>query len=73
MLTAIRHPYTAMTYEVVGENRVQVQDGNQTGLFDRSGRWLEGDLKSADPSFCRYVASAWVIAERRRTLGKAYQ
>jgi hypothetical protein len=73
MTTAIRHPFTAMTYELAGENRVRVTDGNRSGLFDRSGVWLEGELKIADPSFCRFIASAWVMDERRRQWGKAYR
>ncbi len=73
MLTAIRHPFTAMTYEVVGENCVRVLDGNKSGLFDRSGVWIEGDIKSADPCVCRFVASGWIMSERRRQWGKAYK
>lgn len=73
MPTAIRHPFTAMTYELAGENRVRVRDGNRSGLFDRSGVWLEGDLKSADPCVCRFVASDWIMSERRRQWGKAYK
>jgi hypothetical protein len=73
MPTVIRHPFTAMTYELAGENRVRVTHGNQSGFFDRSGTWLEGDLKSADPCFCRFIASAWVMDARRRAWGRAYQ
>ena len=73
MATALRHPYTAQTYELAGENRVRVKDGNKSGLFDRDGTWLEGDLKSADPMLCRFLASDWVMKERRREWGKAYK
>lgn len=73
MKTAIRHPYSAMTYELAGNNRVCVRDGNRSGIFDRSGSWIEGDIKSADPCLCRWIASDWHMNERRRVWGKAFK
>jgi len=73
MSIPIRHPYTAMSYELVDRNRIQITDGNRTGLFDADGTWLEGDIKSADPCFCRFLASGWVMDERRREWGRAYR
>ena len=73
MPTVIRHPFTALTYELAGENRVRVKDGNTSDLFDRDGVWIEGDVKSADPCFCRFIASAWIMDQRRRDWGKAYK
>lgn len=70
---AIRHPFTAMTYEAAGTDRVRVNDGKRFGLFDRSGNWIEGEIKSADPCFCRFLASGILMEERRREWGRAYK
>ena len=73
MFTAIRHPYNAAVYHLEAENRIHVEQGGQWGVFNRDGVWLEGELKMADPCFCRWIASAWVMSERRRMWGRAYR
>ena len=35
---------------------VRVEDGERTGLFQKDGRWIEGELREADPQFCGWVA-----------------
>lgn len=62
-----------MTYEALGPDRVRVTHGNQSGVFDRDANWIEGVITSADPCFCRFIASGARMDERRRDWGKAYK
>jgi len=52
----IRHPFSGALHEQEGDGRVRVTatDGT-TGLFTREGRWLEGELREADPQLCGWV------------------
>jgi hypothetical protein len=61
----LRYPYTGYRYRAEGPDRIRVDRGNMWGYFDRNGVWLEGPLQSAEGPFCRYMSSAWTIAERR--------
>ena len=73
MFTAIRHPYTAAAYHLEAENRIRVTHGGRSGIFDHDGVWLEGEVKTADPCFCRWIASEWIVTDRRRLWGRAYK
>jgi len=52
-----RHPSPNSNtyYGAYGPNRVRVKRGNQWGEFDRDGNWLAGEVRFADPTFCRWV------------------
>lgn len=52
-----RHPsHNSNTYYgAYGPNRLRMKRGNQWGEFDRDGNWLAGELRFADPTFCRWV------------------
>jgi hypothetical protein len=63
----LRYPYTGDLYSAEGEHRIRVQRAGHDelwGYFDGDGRWLEGPLRSADPTFCRYMSSGWILAAR---------
>lgn len=53
----IRHAFSGYTYERIDLDRVEVVDPatGRRGLFDRSARWLSGDLTYADFHLCGYV------------------
>jgi hypothetical protein len=53
------------TYRAEGPHRVRVESLSAWGLFTENGEWIEGVLRSADPTFCRWVASGCVMRERR--------
>jgi hypothetical protein len=56
----IRHALTRAVYEWAddGVGPVQVTDRHGCrGHFDRDGRWVSGELRSADPELCRWIAS----------------
>jgi len=52
------------TYTAESAKRVRVERGGVWGLFTENGVWLEGAIRSADPTFCRWVASAHAMAWR---------
>ncbi len=52
-----RHPLSGAMYDV-GEDglvRVVTRDGVE-GVFTPDGTWVEGELRSADPHFCAWLA-----------------
>ncbi len=59
MTGGIRHPFSGALYEPDGEGGVQVTREGLWGRFQRDGRWIEGDLREADPELC-----VWVTATR---------
>jgi len=60
----LRYPYTGFRYRAEGPQRIRVDRGDLYGYFDADGRWLEGEIRSADGPFCRYMSSNWILAER---------
>ncbi|MWA04871.1 hypothetical protein F8568_031785 [Actinomadura sp. LD22] len=69
MARVLRHPLNRSRYysfEEDGRVRVDLDrtgDGaERSGHFDDTGRWLDGDLKTADPQMCRYLYSNWRLA-----------
>ena len=60
-----RHPYQSSTYYgAYGPNRLRVKRGAQWGEFDRNGSWLAGELRYADPTFCRWVSGEHIYNAR---------
>ena len=59
-----RHPYSGELYAAHDVNRVEVIREGKSGFFTRNGQWIEGELKSADPIYCRWVSSANIVKPR---------
>lgn len=61
-----RHPsHNSITYYAAyGPNRLRVKSGDRWGEFDRDGNWLEGTLRFADPTFCRWVSGEHIYNAR---------
>ena len=71
-LVTFRFPYSGDKYTAEGKHRIRVERGNQWGYFDDCGRWLEeGPLQAADPCFCRFLSSSWIIDQDRPTWAMA--
>lgn len=71
---ALRYPYTGDLYRAESPDRIRVERAGHKekwGYFDRNGRWLEGPLRWADPTFCRFISSGWIVAERTEQGGRA--
>jgi hypothetical protein len=61
-----RHPsHNSTTYYAAhGPNRLRVKRGDQWGEFDRNGNWLAGQIRFADPTFCRWVSGEHIYNAR---------
>jgi hypothetical protein len=56
-----RFPFNGDVYTAEGSSRIRCARGETWGYFDSSGNWLEGPLRYADPTFCRYMGTQWVV------------
>ncbi|HKX77888.1 MAG TPA: hypothetical protein VJM34_05140 [Novosphingobium sp.] len=54
----IQHPLNRLQYERLEDGTVRVsgKDG-KFGVFDKNGRWISGERKSADTLMCVWVAT----------------
>lgn len=57
MTDTVRHPLKNQTYELLADGTVRVEDHDQhkAGIFRADGRWIEGELKYADPHLLEWV------------------
>jgi hypothetical protein len=55
--TGMRHAFSKALYELDANGNVVVTNGNLRGVFDGSGRWLEGELREADPQLCVWITN----------------
>jgi len=69
MVPTLRAPFTGDRYTAESPRRIRVEHDGRIGYFDDCGRWLEGELRSADPCFCRFLSSSWVIAQDPERFG----
>ena len=54
-MRGLRHPFSKALYEKNEDGSIRVTDNGKTGLFKRSGEWIEGELLEADPHLCGWV------------------
>jgi hypothetical protein len=70
LVTKTRHPLTNAEYSAESKNTVRVVDGDKSGLFDRFGEWIEGDLRQCDPHMCIWLTGLFVVKERNDTTAR---
>jgi hypothetical protein len=70
MATETLHPLTRARYEAEGANAVRVTDGSKWGLFDRTGGWIEGELRQCDPQMCIWLAGLALVEARTAAADK---
>ena len=51
------HPFDAMLYEIQDDGTIKVSGRGIWGIFTDEGRWIEGELRQADPQLCVWVAN----------------
>lgn len=56
MSGGLRHPFTGILYICTPDGKIRLEHDGKSGLFHRDGRWIEGELREADPHFCGWVA-----------------
>jgi hypothetical protein len=64
MADQMKHPWDKSIYTDREDGTVTVDtvDGRR-GHFDVEGRWLDGELKTVDPEFARWVISGWILKQ----------
>jgi hypothetical protein len=55
-MAQLRHALSGALYTLIGENTVRVENNGLSGLFDATGRHLEGELTHADPHMLVWLA-----------------
>jgi hypothetical protein len=63
-VNGVRHPFTGAVYESDGDGFVTVTMGDRTGRFAADGRWLDGELREADPHMCGWVGGKRMVSSR---------
>lgn len=67
-MSGLRHPLSGAVYEITAEGAIRVTTDKSSGLFDREGVWISGELRTSDPQMCNWVASSvYELAPRRPT------
>ena len=67
-MSGLRHPLSGAVYDLTTDGAVQVTTDDSSGVFDKNGVWISGDLRSCDPQMCNWIASGvYKLAPRRPT------
>lgn len=65
-MTGLRHPLSGAVYDITSDSTIRVTTTEASGVFDRNGVWIEGDLRHCDPQMCNWLASGvYALATRR--------
>jgi hypothetical protein len=63
-MNGLVHPFTKALYEQTGDGRIRVTLGDRSGVFERSGKWVEGGLRECDAQLCNWVGGPQVANHR---------
>jgi len=55
-MPVMRHPSSGAVYTLREDGKVKVENNGATGLFASNGRYIEGDIRQADPHFILWLA-----------------
>ena len=61
----IRHPLSGALYDLNDDGTVTVSTDGHEGRFTAEGRWLSGELRTADPQLCGWIAGPQLPARGR--------
>lgn len=53
---ALKHPMSGAIYTALDNGTVIVENNGVSGVFHYDGRWIEGDIKQADPHMALWLA-----------------
>jgi len=65
----LQHPFNDGIYTALADGTVEVSRDGRTGVFDRFGSWVSGELRCADPELCRWVATHGYTPASRHLAG----
>lgn len=55
-MRTIKHPLSGALYDLIDDGTIEVSKDGRTGRFTSSGKWLDGDIRQADPHLCLWIA-----------------
>jgi hypothetical protein len=67
----LEHPFTGAVYAATADGLVEVTKDDRTGTFDMHGRYVSGELRTADPELIRWVGSHGYTPASRHLAGFA--
>ena len=59
----MKHPNSGAVYTLRKDGQVDVENNGVKGVFTSGGRYVEGDIKQADPHFILWLAGPQLPAE----------
>ena len=65
-MRGIVHPFSKALYEQDGEGNIRVTKDGKTGIFTVDGRFVNGEIREADPQLCGWVGGPQVGNQRFR-------
>jgi len=71
-MNGVKHPFTGALYEQDGKGHILVTTtAGVSGLFTKTGVWIEGELEECDPQLCGWVGGPQVGNHRVVPAGNA--
>ncbi len=61
----LRHALSGAEYVADGDGIVRVEKDGNWGRFTGEGKWVEGEVLTADPEMCRWVVSKAELEARQ--------
>ena len=55
-MAGLRHPFTGATYSRMDDGHILVTNADgRTGVFQRNGKWISGEVRECDAQLCGWV------------------
>jgi hypothetical protein len=67
----LEHPFTGAVYAAAQNGLVEVTKDGRSGIFDMFGRYVSGELRTADPELIRWVGTHGYTPASRHVAGFA--
>jgi len=68
-LRSLRHPLSGALYDLQPDGTVRVEKDGRSGSFRADGSYISGDIYSADPQMCVWIAGPELGARTRPRSG----
>lgn len=65
-MRAIRHPLSGAIYDLQPDGTVRVEKDGKAGVFRRDGAYVSGEIYSADPHLCLWIAGRELPSRHRQ-------
>jgi hypothetical protein len=62
----IRHPLSGSIYDLQADGTVRVEKDGRAGVFRRDGSYVSGEIYTADPHLCLWIAGRELPSRHRQ-------